>query len=34
MKKVANALAKFVAVMGIIAVSSMALYMEYVRKDD
>ena len=34
MKKVANALAKFIAVMGIITVSSMALYMKYVRSDD
>ncbi len=34
MKKVMTALAKMVAVFGIMAVSSFALYMEYVRKQD
>ena len=34
MKKVMTALAKMVAVFGIMAVSSMALYFEYVRKND
>ena len=34
MKKVMTALAKMVAVFGIMAVSSLALYMEYVRKND
>lgn len=34
MKKVMTALAKMVAVFGIMAVSSLALYMEYVRKHD
>ena len=34
MKKVVTALAKMVAVFGIMAVSSWALYMEYVRKKD
>ena len=34
MKKVITALAKMVAVFGIMAVSSWALYMEYVRKND
>ena len=34
MKKVMTALAKMVAVFGIMAVSSWALYMEYVRKND
>ena len=32
MKKVITALAKMVTVFGIMAVSSFALYMEYVRK--
>ncbi len=34
MKKVMTALAKMFAVFGIIAISSWALYMEYVRKSD
>ena len=34
MKKVMTALAKMVVVFGIMAVSSWALYMEYVRKND
>ena len=34
MQKVMTALAKMVAVFGIMAVSSWALYMEYVRKND
>jgi type I restriction enzyme S subunit len=34
MKKVVTALAKMAAVFGIMAVSSFALYMEYVRKQD
>jgi len=34
MKKVMTALAKIFAVFGIIAISSWALYMEYVRKSD
>lgn len=34
MKKVITALAKMAAVFGIMAVSSFALYMEYVRKQD
>ena len=34
MKKVMTALAKMVVVFGIMAVSSMALYFEYVRKND
>ncbi len=34
MKKVMTALAKMIAVFGIMTVSSFALYMEYVRKQD
>ena len=34
MRKVMTALAKMVTVFGIMAVSSFALYMEYVRKHD
>lgn len=34
MKKVMTALAKMVAVFGIMAVSSLASYIEYVRKND
>lgn len=34
MKKVIKALTKMAAVFGIMAVSSFALYMEYVRKQD
>ncbi len=34
MKKVMTALAKMFAIFGIMAVSSWALYMEYVRKQD
>ena len=34
MKKVMTALAKMIVVFGIMTVSSFALYMEYVRKQD
>ena len=34
MKKVMTALARMAAVFGIMSVSSIALYMEYVRKQD
>ena len=34
MKKVMTTLAKMIAVLGIMTVSSFVLYMEYVRKQD